>query len=171
MEISAYLLPYPRLLCLLICSQRLWKRSAICNELMVNCWWKMAIDYWGHRSENTSQHQHYNQTKQPEQPTNLLCLLTCYKPWHNCGPSWPQTEERESREDGLHFWNEQFQHKVMIQYLSTLGNGARRELFQSSPAVCTFLAHLFTPNVYLRQMAIASLAGRLHRNLPFPIYT
>lgn len=30
---------------LFICNKRLRKRSAICQELMVNCWWKMVIDY------------------------------------------------------------------------------------------------------------------------------
>lgn len=39
---------------LFICNQRLQKRSAICHELIVNCWWKMVIDFCGHWLEKAS---------------------------------------------------------------------------------------------------------------------
>lgn len=101
MEISAYLLSY---VYLFICSQRLWKRSAICHELMVNCCWKMAIDYWGHRLENASQHLHCDQPSSQSNPQTCCASSRATSPDTTVVP--PGLGERRGREEQMAFTSE-----------------------------------------------------------------
>lgn len=137
-----------------ICSQTLWKTSAICHELKVN-WSKIAVDYCGHcdwkRCPVSQQLQELLTPGSSTEPRNLLAV-----PAHPRGSAgtWGRRGCRErggtSGTSRCHFsirpWPDVSVHSW------PWGQG---KPLQSPPAPWALLAHLFTPTL----AAIDNLSG------------